>query len=537
MGQPEDGARPVYFLTGAARVVAARSDNRRETRRRQRLAALARSVYQRQKVLAILVAVAGAVLLVLVSRAATLLGEGTDLYGRWFGLRQLLLAGQNPYGPEITRALAAQSSFLSPASDPGAAPTALETAFGFLYPLPGLLVLTPLALLPYPIALTLWLLAIVLMLPLAAGLVVDAVAPSSGAAWPASAGGAGLARRLAVPLGLVFLPTLASLLHAQLAPAVAFFVALAVWFSWRRGVPRPAHDFLAGAALVAGVALKPHLLAVLSPLWLGFHSWQLQQRSRQGRSRRFLVGAGATAAALAGMAWLLLPSWPTDFLQAARSYAALAGADYPSVTRAVLPGGSAVLRLAGALLPGRLAWSIAGLLSLALLAWAAAGWQVQPLRAAAPQGGSGDALAGARRRRPGDADADANRWRSGSAIADAERRGLSRSLIASALVLPPAWEANAVLLLIPLAIRLGDLSNRPALAASFVIASGVLTVLDLPLYMTQPWHNGPLLILCYVLLLAGSDWFGRSPHPRRAEESVARSPILVDSPEDVLSGA
>lgn len=519
MGQPEDGARPVHLLTGEARVVGARPDDRRETRRRHRLAVLARWGDQREKGLAVLAVVAGAVLVVLVSRAATLLGEGTDLYGRWFGLRQLLLAGKNPYGPETTRALAAHSSFLAPAGDPGAAPTALETAFGFLYPLPGLLVLTPLALLPYPLALTLWLLAIVVMLPTAAGLVVDAVTPRAGADWPAAAGGAHLARRLAGPLGLVFLPALACLLHAQLAPAVALFVALAAWCSWRRGARSPAHDLLAGAALAAGVALKPHLLAVLAPLWLGFHLWQWQRRSR-----RFLAGAGAAGAALVGIAWLLLPSWPTDFLHAAGAYAALAGAEYPSATQAVLPGGSAVLRLAGALLPGPLAWPGAGLLSLALLAWAAAGWQVRPPRAAVPQGGSGDALAGAAV------------LTSEYAMADAERRGLSRSLVASALVLPPAWEANAVLLLIPLAIRLGDLSHRPAPAAGFVVASAVLTVLDLPLYMTQPWRNGPLLILGYVLLLVGSGWIWRRPHLKRAEESAARSPLLVDTPEDLLSG-
>lgn len=496
MAEPEDGPRPVHLLIGGWRPSA----------RFRGTGSLAPAV------------AAGALLILLVGRVASVLGTGTDFYGRWFGLRHLLLSGKNPYGQEITHALAGQTPFLAPGIDPHSAPTDLETAFGFLYPLPGLLVLSPLALLPYPVALTFWLLAILVMLPAAAWLVVAGVGPRqtvTGAARPPT-----WTRFLTAPLALLFLPTLAGVFHGQLAPAVAFSVALAAWLSWRRAPRVPWRHGLAGAALVAGVALKPHLLALVAPLWLGYHLYR-RPRSRArdysgagdardpwdpwaSRSRPFLLGAGLAGAGLAGLAWFLVPTWPADFVHAARAYSALAGAGYPAITRAVLPGGSAVFRLAQALAPGPVAWGAALSLTAGLVIWAARGWRLPSAGDATP-GGQGD----------------------GTSL-HAERRGLSRSLIVSALVLPPAWEANAVVLLIPLAIRLAGLSDRPVLAAGFVVASVSLTALDLPLYATQPWHNGPLLILGYVALLAGTGTLeGGSGLSRRSSPAPGAAAPLV----------
>jgi hypothetical protein len=417
------------------------------------------------------------VLLMLAGRLAHHLGHQTDLYGRWYGLRRLLLDGANPYGVAVTREIAAQTWFLAGQPPSAGPPTALETAFGFLYPLPGVLLLTPLALLPYSLALTLWLVLCLLAAPLASWLAVDAVAPRS----PAG----GMVRLLSIPLGLLFLPLLANLLHAQVAPLIALLVAVALRASLRSEFPVPSSEFRvnsepgtrnweldswAGAALTAGVLLKPHLFALLAPCWLGSHLWWWWRNPRSARARRArrrVLGAATTGLGLSAIALALVPSWPADFLHAAAAYASLGTAEaYPEVARAVLPGGPAVLRLLQLVLPflpAAVTAAVAALLSAALVGWAVAGW-----RETAP-----DPL-----------------------------RGVTRTIVASVLVLPPAWETNAVLLLIPLAVALGRLSARPGAALSVVAGSVALSVADLPVYILWPWLNGPLLIAAYAVAFA-----------------------------------
>src|SRR5262245_66411445 len=123
-------------------------------------------------------------------------------------MRRLLLHGENPYGPAVTAALASHMPFLAAGVEPAVPRDALASAFGFLYPLPGVLFLAPLALLPYRAALTLWMVAVLIFLPVAAWLAVDAVSPAAQAGR-----GGGMVRRLALPLGLLFVPALAHLIH------------------------------------------------------------------------------------------------------------------------------------------------------------------------------------------------------------------------------------------------------------------------------------------------------------------------------------
>src|SRR5262245_17023466 len=179
-------------------------------------------------------------------------------------MRRLLLHGENPYGPAVTAALASHMPFLAAGVEPAVPRDALATAFGFLYPLPGVLFLAPLALLPYQAALTAWMVAVLVLLPVSALLAVDAVA----AGHP----GAPLVRRLSLPLGLLFVPCLANLVHGQLAPAVVFAVAVALWLlarpdatGGRRRASWRSPPFLAGATLAAGAAIKPHLALLLGP--------------------------------------------------------------------------------------------------------------------------------------------------------------------------------------------------------------------------------------------------------------------------------
>jgi hypothetical protein len=182
--------------------------------------------------------------------------------------------------------------------------------------------------------------------------------------------------------------------------------------------------------------------------------------------------------AMCALATALAPTWAADFLDAAGAYVSLTRVEYADVTNAVLPGGPAVQRLLAPFLPSRLpllSWIVAGVFGAGLIAWAVAGW-----------------------------------WTAD----DPEARGLSRALIATVLIVPPAWETNAVLLLLPLAMQLGRVAQAPGPVLALCALSVLLSALDLPLYATQPWRNAPLMILAYVALIgacAGATRLSRVP--------------------------
>ncbi|HEV2123262.1 MAG TPA: hypothetical protein VGW38_10870, partial [Chloroflexota bacterium] len=110
----------------------------------------------RRQVSVTLLVLAAALLFMLSLQLAQLRGTDTDLFPRWYGLRQLLLHQRDPYGGEVTREIAAQTSFLQRRLSETHAPSSVEISYGFLYPLPGVLLIGPLALLPYHVALASW---------------------------------------------------------------------------------------------------------------------------------------------------------------------------------------------------------------------------------------------------------------------------------------------------------------------------------------------------------------------------------------------
>jgi hypothetical protein len=412
----------------------------------------------------------GAILLMLVGRLADLRGRETDLFPRWYALRQLL-HGRNPYGDDVSREIAAQIWFFQgQVSSPEVGPaTPLETIYGFLYPMPGALFLLPLAWLPYHLALGVWLWLVLLLLPAAAWLIVQTELQD--ARGPVRR----LAPLLSAPLALLFLPAWANLMLAQPAAAVTFLVAAAVWAAHRirpaagddparcsrPGTPDasdPAPNcrlaFVAGACLAAAGAIKPHLLALLAPCWLGYHAagWLCGD----ARSRRFVLGAVAGAALLAALATALVPSWLWDFGRAAREYAAVA------------PGWPATTVLARTLLPAPWSELAAALASATAAGWTAHGW-----------------------------------WRA-RRDRRLERAAVYRTLVATCLIIPPAWETNAVLLLLPLAALLGRAPSLPS-AAGLIAASAALSFAQLPFYLAMRWERGTFVIAGYLALLAASS--------------------------------
>ncbi len=440
-------------------------------------------------------------LVALAARLGDARGIDTDLYARWYGLRALFLEGRNPYAPEVTRALAEQARLFGGRVSIAGPPTALETVFGFLYPLPGALLLSPLALLPYPVALTSLLVAQAILLPVAAGLVVEASREARGdGTAPALRQ---QARALAVPLALCFLPAWANLLLAQPAALVVVLVALALWLEVRGAGNGGA--LAGGAALAAALALKPHLLALLAPCWLARAVRQAWRGSLW--SRAWLAGALSFTVALVVVSLMLVPSWPADFLAAARHYYEVA------------PARPALLVATQAIVPGPVAIAAAAAGAAALLGWTAVAWLGGDRSGRRAAEGHLTAV-------PGNEAVGARARAWADRAADRSVAAAGRALVATALLVPPAWETNAVVLLIPLAAMLARLERARGRAAglAFVAASAALSILDAPLAAVLGWQNGTLLIVLYVALLAAAEVVARARPPVPAPRSLIASP-------------
>jgi hypothetical protein len=374
-------------------------------------------------------------------------GTDTDFFPRWYGLRQLLLHGHDPYADRVSQEITAQTSFLQGERRTSPGPlTAVEASYGFLYPLPGALVLAPLALLPHQVALALWLMILIIAIPAAALMAAQSFASRSGNR-PEIPG-------VLVPVSLMFLPSVWNLVLAQPTVLVVCALAAALWASKRS----PA---AAGASLAIAGLLKPQLVLLLGPLWLGYHAL----RWRDTRSREFLLGAAGAGGLLLAAAFALLPSWLDGFARAASQYSLVGGMGTTS---------PAVYLLGQFVFGDQLAWPVAALAAAGIVAWTVRGWRE-------------------------------------------EQQGIWRSTLATALVVPPAWQTSAFLLLLPLASTLGRLRGAPL--AGIAVASVALSALMTPLSIVAPWRSGALLIAAYVALIGAGQFLA---HPARQKTGNAR---------------
>ena len=392
-------------------------------------------------VVGISAALAFVVLLVLAERYVSMRGADTDFFPRWYGLRALLIEQRDPYTPAVTAEIVAQTSLAG-------APLVARAAYGFVYPLPGALLLAPLALLPYTWAGAVWLALGLVALPASLVFAVRALAGAHDRA----------AERLTIPLPFVFAPALWNLALVQPGLLVVPLMALAIGL-------RRIYPAWAGVALACAALLKPQLSAPLAAALTlrSLLSW------REPGARRMLLGLATSTVTLCALAALLLPAWPPSWLAALR--------DYGQVP-AMEPLSSAVYRLARELSAGLgegPAGAVTVISAVALAAWVLRAWQ----------GGTPHPV-----------------------------RAIARTIVAGALLVPPAWETNALILLIPLALV--QLPNRSR--GWFVVACAALSVALLPLTLALPWRSGAVAIGAYVGLgLIVRRWADRSaPAPGAA---------------------
>jgi hypothetical protein len=225
---------------------------------------------------------------------------GNDFYTRWANGCALIWTGENPYADEVTRRT--QIGMHGRPAEIG------EDLAAFSYPLYALFLFWPLCFIhSYPLVQAIWM--TLMLYALLAGIVLTArVARWGPPAWLWG---------VTLVWGVLNYPHARALILGQMATIVFLAVMAALLMLERE------HDWSAGA-LLAVTTVKPQMSFLLVPWVLWWAAWR----------RRWEVwkGFGLAMALLAGMSFLLVPTWVGDFLQDIRHYDVVAATDYHSLT-------------------------------------------------------------------------------------------------------------------------------------------------------------------------------------------------------------
>jgi hypothetical protein len=339
--------------------------------------------------------------------------------------------------------------------------------FGFVYPGYVALLLFPLAVLPFTWAATIWLL-----------LAQAATGAGAWLSWQASGVEGRQAPRpagKALVLAMLFPATLFNLVFGQFAALV--FLALAGAWCLLAGCARDDRSRPAGGDLWAGLLLA---LAFVKPSVALLPVAALLLWCVRVRRYRVIVAAAAAGAVLVGASLLALPGWPDSFWRSTVDYARVAGATSTAGLLASIASRSLPEIGAGERVP------LAAMLGVAAVAATGAGW-----------------------------------WRSRRRAGDA----LAAGVLLGAWLVPPLYEWNSVLLLLPLLAWLRDRRGRwQGLAMAAVLAAGALTV---PLIFRWPSETRALWP---TLVLAG--W--TTTNLRRPTGPEDAGPAMVPSPSRTL---
>lgn len=261
--------------------------------------------------------------------AGTMKAALGDLYTPWFGTRELLLHGKNPYGPEVTHEI--QMAFYGHDVIQASASTAKSIdEQRFAYPLFLVFLLAPTigtgfdtlqaaapAVLALAVAGSVWLWLSFLR-------------------WPRSA-----ITAWAAVLFILASPEIAQGLRLrQLGLIVAFLFALGTWLVGR-------NYLVLGGAVFALSAFKPQMV-VLPLSWLML--WSIGDLPKRWR---LLASFSVALALLVGAGELVLPGWPRDFIRGLVAYRRYG----PVTTLLQLPLGNRLgVVVAAVLVTGLLGW-------------------------------------------------------------------------------------------------------------------------------------------------------------------------------------
>lgn len=221
-------------------------------------------------------------------------GNLSDLYPRWFGARELLLHGRDPYGPDVTREI--QQGYYGRPLDPTRTYDPKDQQ-GFAYPIYVIFCLAPTVHLPFALIQKwfFWILlgAVIITVPLWLRMLHWSLPPPAALAM--------------VALTLGSLPVVEGLKLQQLTLIVAPLLAISVMLlvsDWP----------VAAGILLAVSTIKPQLVWLLL-LWLmiwTFADWR--------RRYRWAVSFLLTMMMMIAASEWYLPHWIPRFLGAVRQY-------------------------------------------------------------------------------------------------------------------------------------------------------------------------------------------------------------------------
>jgi hypothetical protein len=219
-----------------------------------------------------------------------------DLYSSWYGTRELLQRGRNPYGPEVSDEI--QKAFYGRVLHQSyeQSGVTLVDEQRFAYPLYVVFLMAPTSGMNFP-QVQAWAPVILALLTTASILLWLNVLN-----WRLP-----LAVMAAIILFVLSSPQVAQGLRLrQIGLLVGFLLALGTWCLSR-------NHFVAGGAVFALATLKPQMV-VLPLAW--FLIWSLNRRTRWTVTASFAI----TLAALIAMGQIILPGWPRDFLNGMLAY-------------------------------------------------------------------------------------------------------------------------------------------------------------------------------------------------------------------------
>jgi hypothetical protein len=249
-----------------------------------------------------------------------------DFFARWYGAKELVLNGRNPYDREIE--LEAQRYLFGRLTRPD------EDQVNFAYPLYTIYLFWPLTLVSYAWAQAIWM--VVLQFALIAGMILL----FSIVRWQPSPG----IFALTMFWGVFFYSGARSIMLGQFSITVFLCLMIAVW-----GLMN-GHDRLAGAVLPL-TTVKPQMVFLIVPFLL---LWTLRQKRWS-----FVIAFAVSMVVLLLTSLLWVPDWPLRFLSTLSAYSGYVGFGSPleNMTARFTPGFEHLLNpIITVLLAGLLLW-------------------------------------------------------------------------------------------------------------------------------------------------------------------------------------
>jgi len=239
--------------------------------------------------------------------------QGTaDFFARWYGAKELVLRGRNPYDRQID--LEAQEILFGRQTRPD------EDQVNFAYPLYVVYFFWPLTLVPYSWAQAIWMVVLQFCLLGSTILLFDLLR------WRPRTG-----LFIATLLwSLYFYPGTRAIMLGQFSVIVFLCMTVTFW-SMMKG-----HDRLAGAFL-ALTTIKPQMVFLIIPLIL---LWCLRRKRWS-----FIVAFGISSLLLLLSSMLWVPDWPLRFLNNITAYSDYVGFGSPleNMTAQFAPGFDQIL--------------------------------------------------------------------------------------------------------------------------------------------------------------------------------------------------